>query len=461
MKIFKVLHQYPLRQGDDFIPRVFKLAIPMVLQQLVTTFVNLLDNLMVGQLGDAAISGVASANKFFMIGMYAVFGLSAASGIYISQFEGAGQEERVKQSYLFSILSSGLVAVLFILPGIFMPRSIGAFFTPEKNILEPVAQYMPLAALAIIPQIYSINTQGAMRCLGETRVPLFLSFTTVVSNTVFNYIFIFGHLGMPAMGVKGAALGTLLARSLELILTYLAVKRGSYAFKVPLLHIFRVPKPLSLAILKRALPLCLNEMGYGAGMAMLFKFYGTRGLGVLAAMNIMGTVTELFFVLFSGMAVATTVIVSRPLGANQLEEARSNAYRIYKLSFLLAIFFALLMFGSSFIFPSFYNVTEDVRGMATFFIRIYSLFYLVYTVNAQGYFILRAGGDTKHTLMMDAGYFWLVNLPTVGLAAYLTDWSVLVLFLLGQMTDFFKVFVSTTLLMRESWLKNLTGEVDS
>ena len=460
MQFIQLLRRYPLRQNDDFISKTFRVAIPMVLQELVVSLVSFLDNLMVGQLGTIEISGVGASSKYLLIAFAAMMGISAASGAFISQYQGAGKPERVRQSYQFSLLSMAIVCLLMIQPAIWSPKAIGTFFTHDPAICQPVADYMPLAAIALIPQIYSFSAQNAMRCLGETRLPFYASSAAVFFNAFFNWILIFGHLGAPAMGVKGAALGTLIARSLEMFLTMLMVRKNHFVFAGHYADILRIPSDLVKSIAKRAFPLTINEVGFGAGMALLFKFYGTRGSNVLAAMNIMGSITDIFFILFSGMAVANTLIVGQALGANRLEEARSNAYRLYKLSFLLGLGFASLMFLSSFIFPHFFNVDPETREMAIFFIRIYSVFYIIYTINTQTFFTLRSGGDARHTLIMDSGWFWLVNLPVVGLATYLTDWPVLVLFFLGQMTDFFKAFLAIRLLMKEHWLKNLTLETD-
>lgn len=459
MELRKRLALYPLRQGDGFVSEVIHLAWPMVLQQLINSSVILLDNLMVGQLGKMEISAVAVAGKFLTIAQMGMFGLIATSGVYISQFSGAENDERVRESVRFSFVSSLLLAILFVLPAVLLPQSIGAFFTTDPGIREPIAAYMPYAALALLPQIYAMSSQGAMRCLGSTRLPLILGFVPVFTNTILNYLLIFGKLGFPALGVRGAAIATLISRILEMLATAYAVKRSRFVFSGALKKPLSISPELINAIVKRALPLCINEIGFGSGMAVLFKFYGTRGAEVLAAMNISGTVSELFFILFSGMAVATTVIVSKPLGANDMSRARSNAYRMYKLSLLLGLCFAAMMLASSFIFPHFYNVEVDVRGMAAYFIRVYALFYIVYTANAQVYFILRSGGDMKNTLKLDAGFFFLVNVPIVGLATYLTNWSVLLLYLIGQFTDLIKMFLSTNLLLKESWLRNLASEV--
>lgn len=461
MTVGEIYRRYPLRQNDGFIRRTLHISIPMILQSLVTSMVNLLDNIMVGQLGESAITAVAAANKFYLIGIFAIQGLIDATGVYLSQFYGAGEKERVRQCYRFSFLSSGLVSLLFISAGLLLPVQIGRFFTPDAAISGPVAAYMPLAALSFIPQIYSANAQNSMRLLGETRLPLQISFLTVFTNAFFNWIFIFGKLGAPALGVTGAALGTILARSVEYLVSLFFVGRRRFIFAGSLRQIRKVPAKLATAILRRAFPLMLNEIGFSGGEAMLFKFYGTRGSQVLAAMNIMGTTSDLFFALFSGMAVATAVIVSQTLGADDLETARSNAYRLLKLGLFLGVFFAGLMLVASFTVPLLYVVHSEVRALAGYFIRLYALFYMVYTLNSMVYFILRAGGDMRHTMLMDSGYFWLVNIPVIAGLAYFSQWSIQAMFLAGQLTDLCKCLISVPFLLRETWLKNLTKEVDA
>ena len=461
MELLRKLRQYPLAQGDDFVRRVLILAIPMILQQMLTSAVNLLDNLMVGQLGDLTLSAVAAGNKFMMIGFFAIFGVTAASGVYISQFHGAGEKTRVQESFRFSLLASTLIASIFVALGVAFPREIAHFFAPDPALGAVLETYLPLAVLSFLPQVYSLNAQTAMRTLGKTTPPLFLSMLAVVGNACFNYIFIFGHLVLPALGAKGAALGTLLARLLEFVATYFVVRRFKFDFYAPLTQIFQIPSVLAKAISLKAMPLVINEIGFASGMALLFKFYATRGTEVMAAMTIMTTTSEIFFVLFSGLSVATTVVVGHALGANRLEKARSNAYRLFQLALVLALFFASLMFLSSYIVPNFYEVSPQVKAMAGFFLRIYSIFYVFYTINGMGYQIMRSGGDMRTTMIMDSGFSWCVNLPVVGMAAYLTEWPIQVLFLLGQCTDVLKGFVTARLLPKETWVRNLSAEVDA
>lgn len=459
MQLVRNLRLYPLFQNDGFPRRILALAIPIMFQQMFVNLVNLLDNLMVGQLGETAMSAVAAANKYNMIGLFAINGVGVAAGVYISQFYGAKEEERVRESYHFSLLASALIVILLVLPGLLIPDKIGLFFVHDESVVQPIKDYFPMAVLSFVPQIYSFATQNAMRTLGESRKSLYLSLVAVLSNVVFNYIFIFGHLGAPALGVKGAALGSLLARTCELIATRLMVRKYRFIFSGHLRQVFTIHPAVTKAITRKALPLVINEIGYSSGMALLFKFYGTRGKQVLAAMAIMSTCSELFFAIFAGIAVATMVVVGQPLGANQLEEARSNAYRLYKMGLLFAGVFSLLMLASSFVMPEFYAVSAEVKGLAAYFLRLYAIFYVFYTISSLAYQILRAGGAMRQTMIMDAGFFWLVNLPVVGMVAYLTDWSIEIMFLCGQLTDIVKCFVSSHLLVKEEWVTNLAAGV--
>jgi Na+-driven multidrug efflux pump len=206
----------------------------------------------------------------------------------------------------------------------------------------------------------------------------------------------------------------------------------------------------------KAIPLTVNEILWSSGMATLFMFYSTRGKEVMAGMSISGSVADLFFTLFGGMAVATTVLISQELGANQLEEAKHNAYRLLRFAIILAIALGILMFSASFVAINFFNVSDYSKQTAKTFLQIQSFMFWIYMTNAQCFFILRAGGDTKSTLAMDAVFMWLVNIPVVGLVTYLTKWNVFGLYLAGQSTDLVKLAFAFSLVKREKWVKNLT-----
>lgn len=450
--------KYPL--DSVFVKRVSYVAIPMILQQLITNSVNLVDNIMVGQLGSYAISGVAAANRFFMLGLAAIMGVSNGAAVYLAQFYGGKQYKRVQESFRLSIVAVMLLILPLVFFSILFPDLIIRFFNKDPGLLAPGREYLPIVGVALIPQCLSFSMQSAMRALGDTRRPLQISIVTVLTNVFFNYVLIFGHFGFPRLEVTGAALGTLIARIVELICSILLICNVKYCFATKVKDLFKIPRILIREVVKRSLPLTINELLYGSAMALLFKLYATRGTDVMAAMTILGTNSDLFFIIFSGMTAATFVVVSQPLGANELDEARANGYCMIKFSALISLFFAGLMFLSSFVVPEFYRVAPEIKSMAAILVRISAAFFLIYTVNVQCFYTMRSGGDTKRSMIMDSGYFWLVNIPAVATAAYLTDWSIYAVFLIGQFVDVIKMFLALYLVQKEGWVKNVTVAVD-
>jgi putative MATE family efflux protein len=295
-----------------------------------------------------------------------------------------------------------------------------------------------------------------MRALGETKIPMYASIVAIVTNAFFNYIFIFGHLGFQPMGVIGAAYGTLIARFVEMVLLLVILKVKPFMFSTKLKDIFHISRKLVKIMIIKAIPLTTNEILWSSGMSALFMFYATRGKEVMAGMSISGSMGDLFFTLFSGMAVATTVLISQPLGANKLEEAKENAYNLVRLSSMLAILMGILLFLTTMFVPQLFNVSEYSRQTAVNYSRIQALMFWIYMLSAQAFFILRAGGDTRSTMIMDSVFMWCVNIPVVAFTAYFTKLDVIGMFLAGNATDLVKVFIAYHYLRKEKWLKNLT-----
>ncbi len=440
----------------QFYKDVLKIAVPLMLQQLITSSVNLIDNLMVGQLGDASLGGVAATNRFYMIAFFATFGILAAAGIFIAQYFGAKDEEHMKQSFRFSILSAYLVILPFFFLGFLRPQWGIQYFTSDAGIVSEGIRYMTVASFSLLPLGPVLAMTSAMRSIGETKIPLYAGIVSVLTNAFFNYILIFGHFGFPAMGVVGAAYATVIARLVEVSILLVVMKVKSFAFSTKISELLHISKLIIRNVSVKAAPLALNEFFWASGMATLFKFYATRGPEVISGMSIAGTTADLFFTLFGGMAVASTVMISQPLGANDLETGRANGYRMLGFSVFLAMCFALMMFGASFVVPHFYNVSSEARMISQNILRIMSVMFWIYMGTAQCYFILRAGGDTKSTFLMDSGFMWFVNIPVVFAFAYLTDFPIFVVYIAGQSTDFLKLSFSYWLVKKEKWVVNLT-----
>ncbi|MGB4984242.1 MAG: MATE family efflux transporter [Erysipelotrichaceae bacterium] len=445
--------------GDkNFYKLVLAVAVPLMLQQLITSGVNLIDNLMVGQLGDSALSAVAASNKVFLIANFAIMGFMMAVAIYIAQYYGANDHEKMQHSYLFGLFFSIFISLLFMTCGFLFPREIISFFTKNEEIINLGVEYLRFANLTLLPFAISVVIGNSMRAIGAVKYPLIASVVAALTNTVLNYIFIFGNFGFAKMGVNGAALATLIARCCEMLLLIYFLLRNRFPFYSRLANIVKTEVSLIKNILIKGFPLMVNELLWTSGNAFLFMLYATRGDSVISGYSIAATTVDLFFVLFGGMSAATTVMISHRLGANKIKEAKENGYRLIGFSLFLSIFFGVLLFGSSYIVPNLFNVTEVSRGVASGVLRVMGCFFWIYMFTAECFFILRAGGDTKSTLLMDAAYMWVVNIPIVAFVAYFTNWSIMVLYICGQCTDVLKMFIAYGMIKKGRWLKNLTSE---
>lgn len=439
-----------------FYKQVLFIAAPLMLQQLIMSSVNLVDNLMVGQLGDAAIGGVGVANRFYMIANFGALGIVQAASIFIAQFFGAKDYKHLRESFGFAIIGAYVVLIPFTLVAIAFPQVIVGFFTKDPAYIAQGVAYLRIVGYSFLPLGITVPISSALRSIGETKLPLYANATSVATNAFFNYILIFGHLGAPSLNVAGAAIATVIARVVESMLLIIFVLRGNYPFKGKLSEILHVSKKLSAQISLKAYPLVVNEVLWSTGMAMLLKLYAERGADVITAYAVTGTTSDLFFSLFGGMAGATTIIIGQKLGANELEEARANGYQLLTFGIILAILFGFGIFACSFIVPPLYDLSPTTHQMAANLTRIVAVMFWIYMINAECYFILRAGGDTFSTMVMDSWFMWFVNIPVVAAVAYLTDVNIYFLYICGQSTDLLKMAVAFTFVRKEKWVKNLT-----
>lgn len=441
--------------GFSFYKKTFLLAFPLLLQQLISNSVTLIINLMIGGLGDASLAGVAAVNRFFMIATYGTNGAIAASSVFIAQFYGANNQTRMKQAFRFALLVSSGVMIAVIVPMVIFPRHIINFIVSDGAVVQEGLKYVTIAALSFIPNMIALPIIAAMRATGDTKTPLHAAILSFISNIFFNVMLIYGNFGFPQLGIVGGAISLLIARSLELGFLSYALKFGTYSFKFAIKTLFEIPKDLINSMLRKIIPLTANEILWAIGLAILLKFYASRGADVLSGYSIASTVSDLFFTMNAGMAVCCTILVAQPLGANKLDLAKQNGYHILGFAVLMSLFFASMMFSSSFFVPYLYTVSAESTQIAVSFLRIMSGFFIIYILNNTCYCILRAGGDMISTMILDSGHMWGVNLIAVGLAANFTTLPIIPLYIIGQSTDIVKLAIAFYLVRREKWVTSL------
>ncbi len=447
--------------GDRaFYRQLISVAAPLVLQQLITTSVQLVDNVMVGRLGESAIGSVSIVNQLYFVVILITFGAMGGAGVFSAQYFGSKDYEKLKQTFRFKILvGMGVALISFIVFSLF-GENLLRLFTDNPVTIAGGLDYLNIARWSAFPWILSVAISNTFRETGVTKPLLKISIVAIITNTGLNFILIFGLFGFPALGIIGAAIATFLSRIVELSLSVILLLRKGKIFSTKITQIFHIDKRILSAIVIMALPLTLNEALWSSGQTAFLHAYSTRGDTALAALNITGAISQLVFVTFGGIATAVAVMVGNTLGKNELEQARDNAKKLIAFSVVFAAVAGLVLFILSFFILNIYDVSEATKQIATFNIRVNAIFIPVYSFNVALYFTLRAGGDTKSTFLMDAFYMWVVPVPIALLMAYFTNLPVIYMFLIVQMLDMPKMLFGLSRYKKGHWIKNLARDPD-
>lgn len=451
----------------SFYKKLLWLAVPIMVQNAITNFVGLLDNIMVGKLGTEQMSGVAIVNQLVLVYSLCVFGGMSGAGIFGAQFYGKRDYKGLRDTFRYKLLLGAGIAVFTLLVlGLGGQQLINMYLTSsDTGNVELTYQYgqlyLKMILLEILPftvvQVYA----STLRETGETVVPMAAGVAAVVVNLFLNYTLIYGHFGAPEMGVEGAALATVISRVVECVIvvawSHAHIKKNP--FMIGVYRSLRIPASLAKRITIKGTPLLLNEFFWAAGVAMVNQCFSVRGLPVVAAINITGTINNLFSVVFISMGSCVSILVGQHLGAGEFEEAKSTAGKVMLFTVLLTVVTALGMVAASGPFPDIYNTTEEVRGLARSMMRILAAFMPAQAFLNVVYFTIRSGGRTGITFLFDSAYSWCVGLPFAWCLVHFTPWDILVVYTLYNCLDIIKTAVGFVLYRKGIWIRNIVEEM--
>lgn len=451
--------------GDrHFYRRALTVALPIMLQNTVTNFVSLLDNIMVGQTGTASMSGVAVVGQLFFIFYLVIFGTVSGPGIFCAQFWGAGEERSFKAAFRYKLATSLAMCLvcMAVLAGTGKPL-IGLYITGGEAETAQVAayaeSYLRVMLWGMIPYTVAMVYATTLREAGHAVVPMAASWSAVAVNLFLNWVLIFGHLGAPAMGVRGAALATVISRLVELSVCvgWSHRHKEQVLFTRNILEGAPMPKALLAEMFRRSMPLMLNEALWCLGSATLTQIYSTRGITVMAALNIALVLFDVFTAIAFSVGSTIGILVGQELGAGQTEQAVDTDRKLLAFGVALSAVIALGMAAASGLFPRFYNTTGEVRALAAALIRIMA-FYLPLDCFANGsYFTMRSGGRTLVTFLFDSCFAWAVNVPVAWVLAHRTAFGILAVYALSLSTVLIKCVIGAVLIHKRYWVNTLSG----
>lgn len=455
--------------GDRaFYKKLMLIALPIMIQNGVTNFVSLLDNLMVGQIGTEQMSGVAIANQLIFVYNLFVFGGVSGAGIFGAQFFGKKDYEGVKHTFQFKFVLCGLItlaAILIMWVGgdqlIALYLHSGGDDGNLKSTLLYGEQYLHIMLVGLVGFFFSQLYASTLRESGETILPLIAGMTAVGVNLVLDYGLIFGKLGLPQMGVQGAALATVIARFAEIIILILLIriKRAKFPFMFGLYRGWNMSKKLVGNMLKKGIPLVINEGMWGFGMAFLTQIYSQRGLAVVAGLNISNTMQNLFNVVFLAMGNAIGIIIGQKLGAGKMEEAVEDDRKLIVFTEILVVFTALGVIALSRVVPNLYNTTDNVRELASSFMVVAGLSLPIFALMNSIYFTLRSGGNTVVTFLFDSGFLWAVEITLAYALCRFTGLNIVTIFFMVNYSEIIKCIIGFVLLKKGVWINNIVGDM--
>ena len=411
------------------------------------------------------MSGVAIVNQLMFVFNLCIFGATSGAGIFTAQFKGREDHAGIRHTFRFKLMVGLLLSALG--AGLFLTfgrELIGLYLTGEGTPEEAAAtmdyglRYLRVMLLGLVPFALANAYSGTLREIGETKVPMAAGIIAVLVNLVGNYILIFGHFGAPALGVVGAAAATVLSRYVELAIVALWTHTHGrrYPFITGALRSVHIPGKLTGDIIRKGMPLLVNEFLWSTGMAFLSQCYSTRGLDVVAATNIATTISQVTNVVFLSLGNSVGILMGQMLGAGiPAEEVRRDNRRMIRLCVGVCFVVGAVALALSGVFPMLYKTSDTVRSIATGLICLTAVMMPVNSYNNAMYFTLRSGGQTFITFIFDSGFSWCVCVPVAFILSRFTDLPILPLYGICVGVDVFKIFIGKRLLDKGVWIRRI------
>ncbi len=446
---------------------VLGVAVPIMVQNGITNFVSLLDNIMIGQVGTEQMSGAAIVNQLLFVYNLCLFGGVSGAGIFTAQFYGQKNHEGVRQTFRYKfwmcLVLTTVAVCIFVFKG---DALIRLYLTGEGGEGQAAAtlaygkQYLYIMLMGLPPFMILQTYASTLRECGETVVPMKAGISAVLVNLVFNYTLIYGKFGFPVLGIRGAAIATVLSRFVELMIVVIwtHTHKAKNPFADGLYRTLRVPAALTTKILIKGTPLLVNETLWSGAQATLSQSYSLRGLNVVAGMNISGTITNLFNIVFIALGDSVAILVGQLLGAGKMEEARDTDNKLLAFSVMCCTGVAIVMAIVAPFFPRLYNTSEEVRELARGFILIGACFMPMYAFLHATYFTLRSGGKTIITFFFDSVFAWAVTVPIAFTLSRFTAIPVLMILAIVQGSEVIKCIIGFVLVKKGVWLQNIVSD---
>ena len=451
----------------QFYKALFTLALPIMAQNAISSFVNMLDNLMVGRLGTEQLSGVSIVNDMMFVYQLCLFGAISGAGIFTAQYFGQKNNDGVRDTFRIKIIICGIIMLLGLTVFGLRDRTIISYYLHEGSQSGDLAAtlqyghiYMMIMLAGLLPQAAEFVYSSTLRETGETVVPMRASFVAVFINLVFNYILIYGKFGLPALGVAGAAIATVISRVVQAVIVIWWTHKHNELkpYIIGAYETFRVAGGLVRKVCVTGLPLVINESLWSIGIVLQKQSYSVRGLAVVAGLNINSTFFNVFSICFVSFGDAVAIMVGQLLGAGKMEEAKETGLKINVFVTFSCIVVGSLLFAVAGYLPEIYNTTDEVKQLASDFLRVTGAMMPLFGLCHSLYFTIRAGGKTFITFLFDSAFLMVIGVPMAYFLTRYTSLGIVMIYALCEGTALIKVFIGFAISASGVWMQNIVEE---
>ena len=449
-------------ENKRFYKLLISLCIPIIIQNLISTSVNVIDTVMISSLGETSVASIGVANQFFFLFNMTLSGLTGGAGLFISQFYGKNDINNIKKVTGLNVLLGIILGLIFLIPALFFPKLIIHFFSYDPNVIKLCIDYFSIIAfcypLIAVSTVFSMGS----RSVRNPKLGMICSAIALISNIILNYGLIFGNLGLPALGVKGAALATVIARLIEflLLVSYVYVFKKNYILRFNLSNLKSIDKSFINAFFTKSTPILLNDSGWAIGTVLYSVAYSKAGTSAIAASQIATSTGNFFIMTAVCVAIGASIMLGNELGADNKEVAIDYAKKFSKIVFIVGTILGILLIFNIPILLKMFSVSDS---LAPDIIKIFVIMGLLMGLKSFNTLliigVLRSGGDTKYSLFLELGCMWLVSLPLTFIFA-IKGAPIYVLVLLTYSEEIVKFIFGVPRAMSKKWVANIVKEIN-
>lgn len=442
----------------DFLSKVAVIAIPVALQNLLTTTGSMIDTMMIASLGQTEVGAVGLCAQFSSLMFSGYWGFVGGGMLFFSQYWGAKDHRGINRSYGLTLTCMMTVGVLFGLLAVLFPEKIMALYTDKPSIQAVGVEYLRIVGFAYPLMVFSMAMAALLRCTERVRIPLYGSIASVLVNVFLNWTLIFGRFGLPRMGVRGAALATVIAQGTSILVVILLARRNKHPYLMAFRHHFRWDRPLLKAYFHKCYPIILNEVLIGAGNMAINIVLGRQPEEAIAAIAVFRTLEGLVIGFFAGFANASSVLVGKEVGAGNVDTAYARAWRLVYLcqGFIGAVGLTLIALHTPIL--NLMGMRGASFDIAFGFLSIYAAVAVIRMGNWTQNDTFRAGGDATYGTILEIVFMWLLVVPCVYLTGMVWHAPTLLVFAACYIDEPIRYVLMQVHLFRGKWMKPVTPE---